>query len=334
MREKASVLISMAAALALFLSACSGGASPTADAAAISTAAAQTVEARFTEQALAFTATPAPPATETPLPEFTATPAIPVNPTSAPAAGAGTSAPGQGVADNGKPCYSMTFVSDLTIPDGMIIAPGTTFTKTWRVRNDGNCVWDSKYTLVFDKGDNLSSATSYPLTRTIYPGDSLDLSVPMTAPTTPGSYAGYWHIITPYGGAMGVGSYNQSLIAQIQVSSKPDRDFGIASVVYDWQRLPTKGCAKDGAIYNFTATITANGPGEIDYRWDKNPSDGQIDGGVLKFTAAGSKTVYWSWNMTNGHIQNIDRTVWITTLVSSHETHWDRVMFDFTCAMP
>ena len=33
------------------------------------------------------------------------------------------------------------FVADVTIPDNTVIAPGTTFTKTWRVRNDGNCTW-------------------------------------------------------------------------------------------------------------------------------------------------------------------------------------------------
>jgi hypothetical protein len=317
MRQKYTVLISIAAGLAWLLSACGAGAQPTPDVAAISTVAAQTVEARFTQQAVAFTATPQPP-TETPMPEATAT--LEATPTGQPVAGG-----------NGKACYAMTFVADLTIPDGMIVAPGATFTKSWRVRNDGNCVWDQKYSLVLDKGDALSTVKNFPLTRVINPGDSLDLSIPMTAPTTPGDYAGYWHIATPFGGFMGVGSFNQSLIVAIKVSAKPDRDFGIASVVYDWNRQPQRGCGSDGAVYNFTATITANGPGEIDYRWDRNPFDGQVVSGSLKFPAAGSKTVYWTWSLHNGQIQDIDRTVWITTIIGTQETKWDRVMFNFTC---
>ena len=225
----------------------------------------------------------------------------------------------------------MTFVSDITIPDGMIIAPGAIFTKTWRVRNDGNCVWDQKYSLVLDKGDALGSVTSFPITKVVNPGDSLDLSIDMTAPATAGDYTGYWHIATPYGGFMGVGSYNQSLIVKITVTSKPDRDFGVVSVTYDYNRRPTKGCGSDGADYNFSATITVNGPGEIDYRWDRNPFDGTIVRGTLKFNAAGSKTVNWTWRMTMGHVESIDRWVAITTMVGSNSKTFGKVTFNFTC---
>jgi Ig-like domain from next to BRCA1 gene len=323
MRQKFTVLISIAAALALFMSACGAGAQPTPDAAAISTAAAQTVEARFTQLAEAITATPLP-ATDTPVPQVTDTPTTPATQTPDASQPTATS--------NGKPCYVMTFISDLTIPDGMIIAPGATFTKSWRVRNDGNCVWDQSYSLVFDKGTALSSVTSFPLPRKVYPGDTLDLSVPMTASTSDGSYSSYWHIATPYGGFFGVGSYNQDLLAQIQVTSKPDRDFGIASVVYDWSRTPQKGCGNDGAVYNFTATITANAPGEINYQWQTNPSEAASYPHSLSFDAAGPKTVYFTWSMTNGHIQGIDRSVWLTTTIGTQSTDWTpRVLFNFTC---
>ncbi len=316
MRPIKSILISIVATLSLLLGAC--GAQPTPDVAAISTAAAQTVEARFTQQAVAVPATPLPPP-ETPHP-----PAGPPPPA--------TTTPGLPPPNrNGDTCYAMTFVSDITVPDGMIIAPGVRFTKTWRVRNDGNCVWDQKYSLVLDKGDALGTVTNFPLTRVVNPGDSLDLSIEMTAPNTDGNYAGYWHIATPYGGYMGVGSYNQSLIVKITVTAKPERDFGVVSVVYGWTRQPNKGCGADGANYDFSATITVNAPGEIAYSWEKSIDDGTHPGGVLKFKAAGSQTVFWTWRMTNGHVQGIDRSVWIKTIVGSNETNFDRVMFNFTC---
>ena len=34
-------------------------------------------------------------------------------------------------------CYSMAFVADVTIPDNTNMKPGQSFTKTWRVRNNG-----------------------------------------------------------------------------------------------------------------------------------------------------------------------------------------------------
>ncbi|HEY3312407.1 MAG TPA: NBR1-Ig-like domain-containing protein [Anaerolineales bacterium] len=319
MRQKINVLVSTLAALALLLSAC-GGTQPSPDASAISTAAAQTVEARFTEQAAAFTPTTVP-ATETPTPQPTAT--------QAPEANAPISTPA--TSTNGKPCYTMTFLADVSVPDGMIVAPGAKFTKTWRVRNDGNCVWDQKYSLELDKGDALGTVTKFPLTRVVNPGDTIDLSVDMTAPSADGSYAGFWHISTPFGGYMGVAPYNQSLLVKITVSSKPDRDFGVVGVIYDMTRRPQTGCGSDGAAYDFKATITVNGPGEINYRWDRNPFDGTLVGGTLKFTAAGSKTVTWTWNMTKGHIENIDRWVAITTIIGSQETQFNRVLFNFTC---
>jgi hypothetical protein len=322
MKQSPYVLTSTLAALALFLSAC-GGTQLTPDTAAISTAAAQTVEARFTLQAvLQATETP-PPSAETLVPAATSTLGYP--PTL-------TTLPGQPTpTDNGKPCYAMTFVSDVSIPDGMIIAPGSQFTKTWRVRNDGNCVWDKNYSVELDQGDPMGTVTKFPLTKTVLPGDNYDISIDMTAPATDGIYTGYWHIATPYGGYMGVGTYNQSLIAKIHVTAKPDRYFGAVSVVYDWTRKPQKGCTSDGAYYTFSATITANGPGELQYRWDRIPFDGKIEGGTLKFAAAGSKTVYWTWHMTTDHIQNIDRWVAITTIVDTQETTFDRVKFNYTC---
>jgi hypothetical protein len=319
MKQKPYALISILAALAILLSAC---AAPTADAAAISTSAAQTVEARFTQQAPAASQTPAP-ATETATPQATSTLGFPPTATTAP--GLPTPTP------NGIACYRMVYVSDVTIPDGMIVAPGSTFTKTWRVRNDGNCPWDQKYSLVLSQGDALSTVTKIPLTKVIYPGDTADLSIELTAPTTAGIYTGYWRLATPYGGSIGVGDYNQALIVKITASANPGNAFAIDSVVYSQTRQPIKGCANGSADYLFTATVAANGPGEIRYRWDKNPDNGQPQRGVLKFSEAGSKVITWNWHLSTDSVQGIDRWVSLTTIIESKETSWARVTFHFSC---
>jgi hypothetical protein len=225
----------------------------------------------------------------------------------------------------------MTFIADVTIPDGMIVAPGSKFTKTWRVRNDGNCVWDRNYSLTFAQGDSLGAPTNIPLTSSVVPGQSVDFSIDMVAPTTLGNYFSYWRISTPYGGSFGVGGNDQALIAQITVSDKPERDFGSVSVVYDYTRKPLQGCTDKGASYTFAATITVNAPGEIEYRWDRNPFDGLIERGKLTFTQAGSKTVYFTWSFQTDAVQNIDRWVALTTIVDSKQTTYDRVTFNFHC---
>ena len=309
-------------ALALALSACSGAATP--DASAIATSAVQTVEARYTQQAAL---TPQdPPETSTPTEEV-ATATAEVQATALP-----TMAP-QTPQSNGKPCYAAS-VQDITIVDGSIELPGSTFTKTWRLFNNGNCPWDSSYALVFDSGDAMGAVTKVPLTTKVYPGASIDISVELTAPATNGMYTGYWRMATPYGGTFGVGQYDQSIFVKINVSSKPEDAFAVSSVTYDWTRDPQKGCDKNGGMrYTVYATITVNEAGMVYYHWDRSPYDGgPLDGGKLKFTAAGSAVVNWTWTLSHDSVHGIDRwiSLSITDPAASH-VDWGRVKFPFDC---
>ncbi len=305
-------------ALTLLLSACGGSATP--DAAAIATSAVQTVEARYTQQA-------AQQPTETSTATLAAIPAS-ETPTMLPA-----TSTKQPLDSNGKPCYAAS-VQDVTIPDGMIVAPGSTFTKTWRLLNEGNCVWDSSYALIFDSGDAMGTVVKVPLTTKVYPEQSIDISVALTAPAADGVYTGYWRMATPFGGTFGVGKYDQSIYVQITVSSKPNRDEGVSNVVVGlYERKPQNGCSTSNiaAAYTFSAVITANTAIEVVYHWNRLPYDGsKPEGGKLTFKEAGSKTVYFTWNMQHESVQNIDRSVSLEidnpgTLISQ------KVHFNFTC---
>lgn len=181
------------AVLVLLLSACGGkSANPTASVDAIYTQAAATVEARMSQTAAAYTVTPSisdtpavsdtPAASQTPLitdtPAFTLTPIV-----------IKTQVPtGQNSCDN------MIFVSDVTIPDGSTVAPGATFVKTWKVRNNGQCTWNTNYRLIFGwSSDSWAAIRNAPpspvkLTSAVVPGAEYDLSVTLKAPVNTGSY--------------------------------------------------------------------------------------------------------------------------------------------------
>jgi len=132
------------------------------------------------------TNTPLPP-TNTPLP--TNTP-IPPTPTATPI-----------------PCDRGTFVKDITIPDNTEIAAGTTFVKTWQIKNNGSCTWTSGYALVFYNGDAMSGPASAPLTNgTVPPGSTVDISVTLIAPATTGTYKGNWRLRNAGGAVFGLGS--------------------------------------------------------------------------------------------------------------------------------
>lgn len=304
-------------AVTLVISACNAATTP--DPAAIATSAVQTVEARYTEEAAANTPTEAhsPTPVNTPTPQPSTLP-----PTSSP----------QPLDSNGRPCYAAVFLADVSIPDGMIIAPGSTFTKTWRIHNAGNCTWDRTYSLMLASGDAMGTVVNVPLTTSVSPDQSVDLTVDLTAPTTNGMYTGYWRIATPFGGTFGVGINDQALIVKINVTDKPKRDEGASiTAIGLFQRNPAKGCNARGAAYTISATITANTAVTIPYHWVRHPDDGsKPEGGRLNFPAAGSKTVTFTWNLQKEAIQNIDR--WVALVVDGPITETsERIHFTFTC---
>lgn len=196
---------------ALALSACnmsSGEPTPTEmGVEAVYTAAAQTVEAQFTSAAAAqpsATLTPSPTgtATITPTLEATNTQAAAVIP---PAAGGGASSGAVG-------CNNSAYVSDVTIQDNTQIAPGTTFTKTWRVQNTGTCAWNANYKLIFVSGEAMGGVTTA-INQSVNPGASADVSVNLTAPSTPKTYTGNWRLATDSGQAFGTLIYVQIVVA-------------------------------------------------------------------------------------------------------------------------
>jgi hypothetical protein len=74
-------------------------------------------------------------------------------------------------------CDWVSFVKDVTIPDGTVFAPGEAFTKTWRLKNRGTCTWTPDYMLVFASGERLGDTTVVRLPGYVSPGQTVDVSV-------------------------------------------------------------------------------------------------------------------------------------------------------------
>lgn len=97
---------------------------------------------------------------------------------------------------------SAAFVADVTVPDNTRMDPGEAFTKTWRIRNTGDCTWTSGYTLVFKTGEPMGAPASSPLERETTPGGELDLSVNLTAPSQAAAFRADFEIHDPAGRAI------------------------------------------------------------------------------------------------------------------------------------
>jgi photosystem II stability/assembly factor-like uncharacterized protein len=103
-------------------------------------------------------------------------------------------------------CDHAQFVSDLTAPDGSTFAPGATFTKTWRLMNIGTCGWTTAYNLVWAGGDSVGAPLSVKLPVDVAPGQMVDVSVNLTAPTTGGHYKSLFKISNTSGTQFGIGA--------------------------------------------------------------------------------------------------------------------------------
>ncbi|MFQ5422189.1 MAG: NBR1-Ig-like domain-containing protein, partial [Anaerolineae bacterium] len=107
---------------------------------------------------------------------------------------------------------SFTFVEDVTVPDDTTFTPGDSFVKTWRLQNSGTCPWIEGFSLVFVGGDQLDGPDSAPLTAVVAPGQTIDVSVELTAPETIGTFRSNWQLADAEGNPFGVGGLIEEAI--------------------------------------------------------------------------------------------------------------------------
>lgn len=96
----------------------------------------------------------------------------------------------------------MAYVADVTYDDKNmtappIVSPNQVFIKTWRVKNTGTCSWVAGYQLAYAYGNTPSAQMGgqpVPVTTTVASGQTIDLSVTLTAPSVPGVYQGFWQM--------------------------------------------------------------------------------------------------------------------------------------------
>lgn len=163
---------------------------PTIEPQMVITAAAETAIFRLTELSAL---TPSPSATVvSPTPTQTSTPTIQLTPSQTAALASPTLA-------QSNLSELAEYVADVTIPDGTDFQPGTKFTKTWRIKNSGASTWSTSYAFVYISGEKMNAPDRVSLPNTVRPGETVDISVEMTAPAQVGTYRGYWKLLNPSG---------------------------------------------------------------------------------------------------------------------------------------
>ncbi|MFN8412715.1 MAG: NBR1-Ig-like domain-containing protein [Anaerolineales bacterium] len=201
-------------------------------------------------------------------------------------------APGATSTAKAATCYWAQFVADVTVPDGTNYAPGTAFKKTWRLKNIGTCAWNSNdVSLIFDSGEKMSAPASVALSTSVNPGQTVDISVDMAAPSAAGHYFGYWKFKSAQGGVFGIGTTaNKSFWVEINVNSSAGTgyDFTANAASATWS-------SSAGAL---TFPGTDNNAGGFVLKQDKPKLESGID-------SAQAGLLFAPQNVTNGYTQGI-----------------------------
>lgn len=108
-------------------------------------------------------------------------------------------------------CAQMRFESDVTMPDNSSVTASAHFVKTWRIQNSGTCAWSGTLNFV-GTGDQMNGPSPMTL-PSIDVGQSMDVSITLTAPAQPGAYQGTWQVRTSDGASLG------PLVVKVNVAS-------------------------------------------------------------------------------------------------------------------
>jgi hypothetical protein len=212
-------------------------------------------------------------------------------------------------------CNNSAFVSDVTIPDDTVMTPGQTFTKTWKLSNTGSCPWTTTYKVSFVSGNAMGGAAT-PLTVTVAPGASGDVSVAMTAPATAGDAIGYWILTNDSGQNFGSSFYVKIKVGGTTTTGTPGTATATAT-----GSVPTPIAANNPTI---TLDCTVNGT-KYDYtgilEWEDLSDNEQgfniYVGGILADIAPANTVKYTV--VVNSRITNVtyDANTVITYIVEA-----------------
>lgn len=137
---------------------------------------------------------------------------------------------------------SAKFVSHLTVADHKAVSPASSFIKAWRVRNTSPCAWPQGVRLVCVGGHPLGLPEAGQAVPAVPAGETVDISVKLTAPPYPGRNVGYYRLVTADGTRFG-----HRLWCDLVVDNS-----NVASVL--------KALRESGALPGSTSVVTQTSP--------------------------------------------------------------------------
>jgi methionine-rich copper-binding protein CopC len=151
-----------------------------------------------------------------------------------------------------------TFVSE-TVGDTTRMDLGQAFTKSWTVHNSGTTTWNSNYKLRWVGGATLSNHVDVIVNGSVTPGTNYTFSIPMTAPSTAGTFREDWKLTNANGATVQVSGSN-TIWVSINVSAITDgATFVTETISDDTVVTPGQNFTKSWTIRNSGTTTWNSG---------------------------------------------------------------------------
>ncbi len=165
------------------------------------------------------------------------------------------------------------------------------------------------------------------LASNVNPGQTVDLSISLTAPSSNGDYTGYWKLRNA------AGTTFAQFYVQIHVAGGGGGPFAVIHVETAVNPPSYSGdCSDPGGKhiqFVFTAQITTNGAGTVTYRWERSDS-ASAPTQTLTFGAAGTQTVTATWD--RWFVPGDNKTGWERVYVDNpNHQYFSKATFTVTC---
>jgi hypothetical protein len=220
-------------------------------------------------------------------------------------------------------CNKAEFVLDVGVPDDVKLGPSVTFTKTWRLRNVGNCTWNGNYSMILVGGEPFSAPTPVSLPKIVAPGDTADVSIVMKTPSSMGTYQGYWMIQDASGNKFGIGA-NADTPVWVRVivgsptstgtvgagtSTSTPSALAVTSASFSASPSSFTGDCSSGVKVTISGSITANRSGTVKFHFNRS---------------TGSNSGTYTLTYSSAASQNVSETL----TIKSSGSYWDRIYID------
>jgi hypothetical protein len=187
------------------------------------------------------------------------------------------------------------FVAHLTYTDQSVVAPGSKLIKAWRLKNAGASAWPEGTRLLCVGGHEAftASAPRFVPVPQVLPGATVDIAVPLTAPSSSGRYQAYFRLAVPSDAAGAAGARDESPTTVTAAAATAGAGAGAAGRAdrSRWHRFghrvwadifvedPSSSGTEAGAASS--AAASASSGSEHDGEGSDAESDGEHDGVVV-----------------------------------------------------